>query len=367
MTATDRAFIRAYGVDAAEIAPPAPHFDCRIARAAPPAMVGEETAPDVAKVEDNSTDDFSQRVGTQPIRPDGLYGDRRVGQTTIGNQRVTTYVPPPHFQIDIKTVAAASSEAGVQNPPAGRKPLSSFLTQSPGGSNFEAALGVPAFHWPAECDMLADCLSGPLDQLVRQLPAPDSPFAPVIAITSLRRKEGRTTTALTLARRAAQLGLCVALVDGDLRRPTVAQRLGVAAQQGWEQVLAGSLPIAEAAIYSTGDNLTLVPAVTTTDGDALRAGIPCRVPLEVLRRNHDLVLLDAGPLLEDADETCELLESLGDAESVVLYDGRTARQDDLQTAITGLRNLRISVLGVVENFVPAQSTSHTTPALRMRA
>ena len=50
--------------------------------------------------------------------------------------------------------------------------------------------------------------------------------------TSPGEKEGKTTVATRLALAAANSGLRVVLVDGDLRRGRVAVRLGLKSEQG---------------------------------------------------------------------------------------------------------------------------------------
>lgn len=61
----------------------------------------------------------------------------------------------------------------------------------------------------------------------------------VVAVTSTARGEGRTTTAIGLARMMAEAGLRVLLIDGDFRRPGIARALGIEASKGFRDLVMG--------------------------------------------------------------------------------------------------------------------------------
>ena len=62
-----------------------------------------------------------------------------------------------------------------------------------------------------------------------------------VLVTSARSQEGKTTTSWYLAAAAASAGLSVALVEADLRRPTIAARYGLRPDYGLVEVLRGEL------------------------------------------------------------------------------------------------------------------------------
>ena len=61
----------------------------------------------------------------------------------------------------------------------------------------------------------------------------------IIGVTSSIRGEGKSTTAVNLAYTLAQTGKKVLLIDGDMRLPTIAQKLDLAATPGLSNLLAG--------------------------------------------------------------------------------------------------------------------------------
>lgn len=61
----------------------------------------------------------------------------------------------------------------------------------------------------------------------------------IIGVTSSIRGEGKSTTSVNLAYTLAQTGKRVLLIDGDMRLPTIAQKLGMSATPGLSNLLAG--------------------------------------------------------------------------------------------------------------------------------
>ncbi len=68
----------------------------------------------------------------------------------------------------------------------------------------------------------------------------------VIVMTSSLPGEGKTTTAINLALTTAMAGQRVVLVEADLRRPLIAQRLGLDGAVGTTNVLIGKVSLADA-------------------------------------------------------------------------------------------------------------------------
>src|SRR6185436_5114118 len=70
----------------------------------------------------------------------------------------------------------------------------------------------------------------------------DSPLR-VLVVTSPSEQEGKSTTAANLALTIAETGRKVLLIEGDLRRPQVAEYLGLEGSVGLTNVLAGQVDI----------------------------------------------------------------------------------------------------------------------------
>lgn len=124
----------------------------------------------------------------------------------------------------------------------------------------------------------------------------------VVAITSSLPGEGKTTTAVCLARSAAQQGLKVILVDCDLRRRSVNRLFGAEPTRGLIEVLAGEASLDEALTLdpATGARLLSLAKSSLTPKDVFGSQAMDRL-LEELRRTYDLVILDTAPVLPVAD------------------------------------------------------------------
>jgi succinoglycan biosynthesis transport protein ExoP len=142
--------------------------------------------------------------------------------------------------------------------------------------------------------------------------------ARTIMVTSARRGEGKSTTVANLAIAFARAGRRVALVDLDLRRPTIATFFGLNGRPGLTQVVLGHALLDEA--------VAKIPVVDETELK-LRAGngsvhgmldvlpsgpLPPNPPeflsqsglsgvLAQVTERSDLVLVDATPLLDLSD------------------------------------------------------------------
>jgi Mrp family chromosome partitioning ATPase len=175
-----------------------------------------------------------------------------------------------------------------------------------------------------------------------------------IAITSALPDEGKSTVASALAAASALAGSRVLLVECDLRRPTLAKRLGLEPGPGLSDYLVGK---AEPQDVLQPVELTAAgPAAAEPDGEApahgslvvIVAGSPTPQPAELLgsRRFHsfleqvddvyDIVVLDTCPLLSVVD-TLGLIPSV-DAIVVCVRASRTTR-DQARAARAAIEHL----------------------------
>jgi polysaccharide biosynthesis transport protein len=192
-----------------------------------------------------------------------------------------------------------------------------------------------------------------------------------VLVTSARSREGKTTVAWNLASAAASSGLAVALVEADMRRPSVAGRYGLRPEPGLAETLAGEISVAEALQAAP---LSADPSRNGHSGrvDVLVAGSPPADPwtlmespamarlLEVLGQHHDLVVLDTPPIphVADAISLLRRVDGVLVAASVNSTRGPEARRlrDQLQT-------LDARILGVVANGGSAASGYAYAPAV----
>jgi succinoglycan biosynthesis transport protein ExoP len=178
-----------------------------------------------------------------------------------------------------------------------------------------------------------------------------------VLVTSSRSREGKTTVAWNLASATASSGLSVALVEADMRRPSLAVRYGLRAEPGLSEVLHDELPVVEA--------LQSVPVVGEQSGngrpgrqEVLVAGGPPTDPwarmqspamhrvLNELTRNHDLVVLDTPPIPHVADAISLLRQVDG---VIVTASVNSTRGPEAERLRDQLQALDARILGVVAN------------------
>jgi Mrp family chromosome partitioning ATPase len=125
-----------------------------------------------------------------------------------------------------------------------------------------------------------------------------------VAIVSSTRGEGKTTIACNISLALASLspGRDVALVDLDLRKPSLARAFGLSPRIGIEQVLRGAACLEEARIAIERPPLDIYPVV-----DAQRAAHESLVTpafaeaLQQLEDRYHLVIFDTAPTLAVPD------------------------------------------------------------------
>jgi capsular exopolysaccharide synthesis family protein len=178
----------------------------------------------------------------------------------------------------------------------------------------------------------------------------DSPIHSVV-VSSSASAEGRSTIAIYLAQAAATIGQRVLLVDTDLRRPTLHERLKLTNEQGLTNLLVEETLDVNRVIQRSPleDNLFVLTAGSLPlDPTRLLASKKMCYLMERLHAAFDLVIYKAPPLLGVADT--HLLANHTDGVLLVTALGKLKRSSLEQT----LDELRISgtpILGVVANSI----------------
>jgi exopolysaccharide transport family protein len=124
----------------------------------------------------------------------------------------------------------------------------------------------------------------------------------LIAVTSTLPGEGKTTTAVCLARSAAQAGQRVVIVDCDLRRRAVNRLFGIEPEAGLLEVLNGTSSLETALYHDVASGAYVLPLTHTnfTPKDVFSSESMDAL-LARLGQNFDLVILDTAPVLAVAD------------------------------------------------------------------
>lgn len=125
----------------------------------------------------------------------------------------------------------------------------------------------------------------------------------VIGITSSVSGEGKSTTAVNLAYALAESGRKVILVECDMRRPTVARRLGFDSSPGLSNLVVGLSSPAEVLRRSPiHDNLYIIPAGDIPPNPSELLGSErMRVTLDALANEYEFVILDLPPVTAVSD------------------------------------------------------------------
>lgn len=168
-------------------------------------------------------------------------------------------------------------------------------------------------------------------------------------VTSSVPGEGKSTTATNVALTMAQNGQRVVLVDCDLRRPQVADMLGLENVVGVTTVLLGNIGVDDALQnHPTGLKILASGAVPPNPAELLQSRAMADLLAE-LRTQFDVIIIDSPPLLPVTDAA--LLASQTDGALLVVRHGRTTR-DQLHGSHERLEAVGARALGVVFNMVP---------------
>ncbi|WP_231498801.1 CpsD/CapB family tyrosine-protein kinase [Gordonia alkanivorans] len=170
-----------------------------------------------------------------------------------------------------------------------------------------------------------------------------------IVVTSPNPEEGKTITAINLAAVLAESGKTVVLVDGDLRRPTVAGRIGVNGGIGLTNILLGDAEPDEVVQSTDRRGLyVLASGPIPPNPTELLGSERARDVVEDLSSRYDYVVIDTTPVLPVSDAA--VVGQYADGALVVLRSNRTRRSDAAE-AVMRLQMAKISILGTVLNCV----------------
>jgi Mrp family chromosome partitioning ATPase len=352
---TNRAFIKAYRHDAAQPLPTAP------------AMAGASRTPAAASATVQFVAVASEFDAAAPGPPQPIALSESID------------VLPPASDAFVGTtlafddVCACPESASADGPrathgerlAAGRKrPLSAYIGRQrtepapelkSHDQSFRPGTTVASFRWPSTCRLLAQRSRVELDSVGDLLLREAEQGSSIIGMAGLFRECGATTTLLALAARLALRKRRILLVDGNFHRPQLAAALDVVPTAGWQEVLAGGAPLADAVIRAADDSIDLLALGAGLHDDVPRlvAGPQIDASASMIRRQYDLALVDLGAFFDPISKPTmlELIRNMriGAAVAVSLPEETDSR--DLDSLAEQFASLGCELLGRIENRV----------------
>ena len=174
--------------------------------------------------------------------------------------------------------------------------------------------------------------------------------ARVLVVTSSIPAEGKSTTAINLASTFAESGSRVLLIDGDMRRPSVAPSLGLEGAAGLTTALVGRAAMPDLVQrYGPGQLDVLPLGPIPPNPHQLIASDATRDLVAAARSAYDVVIIDAPPLLPVSDAA--VLSTMADG-VVVVVGARRVRRQQLSQALRALAGVEAPMLGLILTFAP---------------
>jgi capsular exopolysaccharide synthesis family protein len=166
-----------------------------------------------------------------------------------------------------------------------------------------------------------------------------------ISITSSQATEGKSTTAMALARGLAGLGKRVLLIDADLRNPSLHRGMGIKRGKGLSDLLSNQASLHDLIHDTETPRLKVVTSGAIPPNPAeLLAGEGLARLIKTASESFDHVIFDSPPVLGLAD--APLIARAVDGTVFVTEAGRT-RSTQARHALDRLAAVRAHILGAV--------------------
>ena len=166
-----------------------------------------------------------------------------------------------------------------------------------------------------------------------------------LVVTSAGPSEGKSYTALAIARHFAFMGMKVLIIDGDLRNPSLHKKLSQDNSLGLSNYLTGACTPPEAFRATDSPNLAFMSSGPLPPNAAdLLSGKRLFSLLSVGLEVFDLIIIDGPPVLGLAD--AQLLSNAATATIFVVGAGQT-RAGMLKGALKRMQLSRSPIIGLV--------------------
>lgn len=175
----------------------------------------------------------------------------------------------------------------------------------------------------------------------------------VVVITAARPGEGKTTTAIALARSAAMNGERVLLIDCDIRQPSIGRAFRAETALGVTELLLGQARYEDIVRRDHLTGLDYIPAgAAEIHSLGLFMSESMATLLDRVRRDYDLVVLDAPPALAMAD--ARVVARLADA-TLLCVKWRDTPRSVVRNSLALLEDAKARIVGAALTQVDAKT------------
>lgn len=177
---------------------------------------------------------------------------------------------------------------------------------------------------------------------------PEDEKCSIIGVTSAMRGEGKSTTSVNLSYVMAESGKKVLLIDGDMRIPSVAKKMGIENNFGLTDLLKGAGSVQISSFKSAeNSNWYIMPsgALPPNPSELLGSARMNNV-LKALSENFDCIIIDLPPvnLVSDALAVSKYISGM----IVVIRQDYTEKKE-IESCFRQLKLSDVNVLGCVIN------------------
>ncbi|MGE3182522.1 MAG: polysaccharide biosynthesis tyrosine autokinase [Phycisphaerae bacterium] len=167
-----------------------------------------------------------------------------------------------------------------------------------------------------------------------------------LLITSAGPGAGKTTVTEHLGRSFTQCGKRVLLVDGDLRRQSLASRMNIRKEPGLLELLQGFASESDVIVRGEVGEPDVVTAgrLDSVVNSELLASRQFKDLIESWRPRYDIILVDGPPLLPIAD--ARIIANSTDAAILIVREGH-CRRGEVSFAVSTLTNAARKFLGTI--------------------
>ena len=177
----------------------------------------------------------------------------------------------------------------------------------------------------------------------------------VIVVTSSEAGEGKSTTAGNLALSLSQGDKKVALIDCDLRKPSLHKKFKVSNTRGLSDVIIGKEEITSV-FQRYNENLVIVTSgkVPPNPSEMLSSKAMSAL-IEALRKVFDYVILDTPPVQAVTD--AQILSTKADG-TILVVRAQETKKDSVNNAINLLKKVKANIIGTVLNGVEVSKQNY---------